>query len=165
MPISETSVARVQHEDPPFPGTLIVDAHALAHIGRDDRVGLAVEQASEDEGSAWRCRGGEGGGKSNQRSSQYIGDDEIERRPRINQRMIHAIGRSQQQFARSMSDPHSIDRSIFRAHPDGDLVNVGGDRPCLRPQRQRGEGEQPGTGADVGDVGVTISAGFELVQR
>ena len=48
---------------------------------------------------------------------------------------------------------------------DRDRVDVGGDALGLWPQRQRGEGEQAGAGADVGDVGEALAGDLEPVER
>ena len=59
----------------------------------------------------------------------------------------------------------SIDRGIVAGDVDRDRVDVGGDAPRLGPQRQRGEGEQAGAGADVGDVGEALAVALEAVER
>ena len=53
----------------------------------------------------------------------------------------------------AVAELHAVDRRIVARDVDRDRVDVGGDAFRLGPQRQRGEGEQAGAGADVGDVG------------
>ena len=71
----------------------------------------------------------------------------------------------EQQLAGAVAELHAIDRGIVARDVDGDRVDVGGDAFRLRPQRQRGKGEQPGAGADVGNVGEERAVAFELVER
>ena len=67
-------------------------------------------------------------------------------------RRVHAVGDREQQLARAVAELHVVDRGIVARHVDGDGIDVGGDAARLRPQRQRGKGEQAGAGADVGNV-------------
>ena len=55
--------------------------------------------------------------------------------------------------------------ALSRATSIATRVDVGRDALRLRPQRQRGEGEQAGAGADVGDIGEARALAFEPVER
>ena len=73
------------------------------------------------------------------------------------ERVVHPVGDREEQFAGAMADPYAVDRGIFNSHVDRDRVDVGRDCLSLRPQRERGKGEEPGAGANVGDVGELAS--------
>ncbi len=79
--------------------------------------------------------------------------------------MIHAVGDREQQLARAMADGDVVDPRIVGGDVDADRIDVGGDALGLRPQRQRGEGEQAGAGADVGDIGEGLARCLQPVER
>ena len=58
-----------------------------------------------------------------------------------------------------------VDRGIVASDVDGDRVDVGRDALRIGPQRQCGEGQQSGPGADVGDIAESRSVAFEPVER
>src|SRR3954452_24595512 len=78
---------------------------------------------------------------------------------------MHAVGDREQQLALAMAESHAVDRRILARDVDRLAVDVGRDALCLRPQSQCGEGENPGPGADVGDIAEAGPASPERVQR
>ncbi len=109
--------------------------------------------------------GGEGGGELHQRPGKDIGDQQVERGAGLDHRVVHAVGDRQQQFSFAMAQRNGVDRGIVAGHVDADRVDVGRDALRPGPQRQCGEGEQPGAGADVGDVGESLARLLETVER
>ena len=58
---------------------------------------------------------GEGGRKLDQRAGEDVGDQQVVRRSRGDQRMIHAVGDREQQLARAVAELDPVDRGIVLA--------------------------------------------------
>ena len=125
----------------------------LPPIGRGDRSGLVVEQAGEDQPAARRQRARQRRRQIDQRAGKDVGDEEVVGRAVLETGMVHAGGHGQLELAARPADHDAVDRRILRRDRDRDRVQVGGDRPRGGPEPHRGEGEQAGAGADVGEIG------------
>jgi len=154
-----------QRQNRPLARSAVNEADALRFISGAHRVGLGVEQAGQDDAAAGGERGGKARRELDQRSGQYVGDDQVERRARGEHWRVRAVRDREQDFAGAVAELDPVDRRIVARDVDRLGVDVGGDAARLRPQRQRGEGEQAGAGADVGDIGEALTIALELVER
>ena len=102
--------------------------------------------------TAGNQRLGKVGRHADQRSGKDVGDHQIIRPARFEQRVVHAVGGEHRHFACAAAHGHAVGRGIVLDHGEADLIDVARRRQRSRPQVQPGEGKQAGAGADIGKV-------------
>jgi len=78
-------------QDRPFARSANGKAESILLISGNDRIRLRVEEARKDHRSARRKRFGEVSRQLDQRPSEDVGDDQVERRPGVEHWRVHAV--------------------------------------------------------------------------
>ena len=132
----------------------------MAHRRPPHRSLLRGQQSGQQQAAAGHRGAGEVGHEFDQRPGKDIGDDQVVRRARRDQRVVESSGDGHRDFARATAQSHVVQPRILDDHVGADAIDVARGGQRARPQRQRGEGEQAGAGADIGAVAHHHPAGL-----
>ena len=103
-------------------------------------------------------------GEGDQRASEDIGDDQVERRALFERGMVEAITLDQPDLAAAIAQRNRVEFAIFLGNRHRDRIDIAGDDFCVAPQMVGGKGEQAGAGTDIGDIAKPVAGFLEPVE-
>lgn len=108
---------------------------------------------------------GEVGREADQRSGEDIGDQQIIGSAQLQQRIVHPVRHDHHRLASAAAHRDGVEPRVFLDHAHAHRVDIGEGAQRARPQRQRGKAQQPGAGADIGDIAGDHAARLHVAQH